>query len=281
MSNGLKYYLLTKSVGLLLNVVAVFLPRQAATMGYKLHSEPRKGKLYYNNLPPILMQAKHETLFVDGVNCQKYIWMGNSEIILLIHGWESNSSRWQLLLPYLVATGKSVVALDAPAHGLSGGISFSVPKYANFINAACQNIQPSYIVGHSIGGAACVFYQYKFQNPYIKKIVLLAAPSDLQVLIDNFCKLLSLNQKLKKYLTTEFEQQLNHSVNDFSIAKFAGSINIPALVVHDRFDKVVSFDESQKIINFWREKQFIETKNLGHSLNDNFINSTISSYILK
>lgn len=281
MSNDLKYYLLTKSVGLLLNVVAVFLPRQAATMGYKLHSEPRKGKLLRNALPEILNQAKHEILSVDGIDCQKYIWQGNSEIILLIHGWESNSSRWQLLLPYLIATGKSVVALDAPAHGLSGGRSFSVPKYANFINAACQNIQPNYLIGHSIGGAACVFYQHKFQNPHIKKMVLLAAPSDLQVLIDNFCKLLSLNQKLKKYLTTEFEQQLNHAVHDFSSAKFVTSIKIPALIVHDRFDQVVAFDESQKIINSWSARQFIETKNLGHSLNDDHLNSIISNYILE
>lgn len=279
MAKNLKYLLLTRSVGAALNALAVFAPGKAARIGYKLHSEPRLGKLRSDDLPNVLKNAIKEVFELNGVNYQSYRWAGNSEIILLAHGWESNASRWELLLPFLIATGKTIVAIDAPAHGLSGGHSFSVPKYAQVLDAICQKINPAYLIGHSIGGAACVFYQYTRQNVNIKKMVLLGAPSDLQVLIDNFCSLLNLKSKLKKHLTAEFGKQLEFPVENFSAITFALHIKTPALVVHDTSDLIVSFDESQKIIKHWENITFMQTENLGHSLHDDQLYQKIADYI--
>ena len=279
MAKSIKYFLLTKSVGMALNVLAMAFPKKAAKIGYRLHSEPRIGKLSIDKLPTILENAKKSIFESDGINYQSYTWQGNSEIILLVHGWESNAARWELLLPFLIRTGKTVVAIDAPAHGLSGGQSFSVPKYAKLIDIVCVKLNPKYLVGHSIGGAACVFYQYHYQNPTIKKMVLLGSPSDLQVLIDNFSFLLSLSPKLKKYLTAEFGRQLDFPIENFSAIRFAADIKIPALVIHDKTDDIVSFDESQKIIKHWRDVTFVETENLGHSLHDDQLYQRIADYI--
>ena len=279
MAKSFKYLVLTKSVGFALNFLAIISPRKSAEIGYRLHSEPRIGKLHIDKLPNILENSNKEYFEFGGINYQSYTWVGNSETILLVHGWESNSSRWELLLPFLVETGKTIVAIDAPAHGLSGGQSFSVPKYAKIIDAICKKINPDYLIGHSIGGAACVYYQYKHQNSNLKKIVLLGAPSDLQVLIDNFCNLLSLNNKVKKHLTIEFGKQLDFPVENFSAVLFGADIKTAALVVHDRSDEVVHFNESQKIIKHWQNITFIETENLGHSLHGDELYQKIRDYI--
>jgi hypothetical protein len=42
------------------------------------------------------------------------------------------------LLPYLKKSG-SIIAIDGPAHGLSSGKEFSIPKYAEFIHIAVEN----------------------------------------------------------------------------------------------------------------------------------------------
>jgi pimeloyl-ACP methyl ester carboxylesterase len=113
----------------------------------------------------------------------------------------------------------------------------------------------------------------------LKKMILLGAPSDLEVLINNFCLLLSLNRRLKKYLTTEFEKQLDFSVVNFTAINFAAKIKTPVMVVHDRSDRIVSFDESQKIIKHWKYMTFIETEKLGHSLHDDQLYQKICNYI--
>ncbi len=280
MSKNLKYLLLTKSVGCALNILGLILPKKAAELGYRLHSEPRVGKLRTEQLPDILENSIKSSFELEGVLYQSYKWQGNSEIILLVHGWESNSSRWELLLPFLIKTGKTIVAIDAPAHGLSGGKSFSVPKYAKIIDDICQKINPNYLIGHSIGGAACVFYQYKHQNANLKKMVILGAPSDLQVLINNFCILLGLNVKVKKYLTVEFAKQVDFPVENFSAINFGKEIKIPAMVVHDTSDGVVAFEESQKIIKHLENVTFLQTENLGHSLHDDKLYQQIADFIL-
>jgi pimeloyl-ACP methyl ester carboxylesterase len=49
----------------------------------------------------------------------------------LVHGWESNASRWGNLLPYLKKSGSTIIAIDGPAHGLSSGKEFSIPNMQN------------------------------------------------------------------------------------------------------------------------------------------------------
>jgi len=118
-----------------------------------------------------------------------------------VHGWESNASRWEKLLPYLLKTGSTIIAIDAPAHGLSEGKEFSVPKYSDCIAAFCKICNPNILIGHSIGGAACIYYQFLNQNEAINKMVLLGSPSDLRNLIQNYCELLSLNNRVKNIYT--------------------------------------------------------------------------------
>jgi hypothetical protein len=43
------------------------------------------------------------------------------------------------MLPYLRKSGSTIIAIDAPAHGLSGGTEFNIPQYAAFIDILVQN----------------------------------------------------------------------------------------------------------------------------------------------
>jgi hypothetical protein len=42
------------------------------------------------------------------------------------------------MLPYLRKSGSTIIAIDAPAHGL-GGTEFNIPQYAAFIDILVQN----------------------------------------------------------------------------------------------------------------------------------------------
>lgn len=275
----IKYVLLTKSVGFGLNLTSYIQPKKATLIAYRMFSEPRIGKLNEENLPTILQNVPSQNFEADGHFLKTYVWKGNSTIILLVHGWESNTSRWEKLLPYLQKTGSTIVALDAPGHGLSGGKEFNIIKYATYIDVAVKHYKPTVLIGHSIGGAACIYYQSHFKNDSLKKMVILGAPSDLKTLIENYVQLLSLNLRMNNLLEAHFSAKFKSEIDAFSMAKFAKHIQIPALLVHDIEDKVVAFSEGQKIANYWTTAEFIQTKGLGHSLHDDSLYQKIQSFL--
>lgn len=257
------------------------MPKKATQLAHTIFSEPRKGKLTLDNLPKTLQEANSETIQHNEDTIQTYIWKGNATTILLIHGWESNSSRWKKMLPQLKKSGSTIIAIDGPAHGLSTGKEFTVIKYAEFIHVVAEKYKPQYIIGHSIGGKTSLYYQYKYQNPTIQKMVILGAPSDLIGIFNNFISMLGLNSKISEALEKKYTAFLNHSLQLFSVQKFAEKINVKGLIVHDLYDNVVLFEEGKKIASSWKNAQFIQTKGLGHKLHDEDLYQEIYTFLFE
>ncbi len=275
----LKLLVLTKSLGFYINFLSFVHPKKASTFAYDLFSQPRTGRLFADKLPPILQEAKQETFSHQEHKLHTYTWSGNENIILLVHGWESNASRWEQLISYLKKTGSTIIALDAPAHGLSSGKEFNVPRYAEFINVAVQRFHPTTIIGHSIGGAACVFYQSQYANEEIQKMILLGAPSDLKTLIHNFSLILSLNSRMTILLENHFVEKFKFKLDEFSGKIFGEKITIKGIIAHDIDDTVVAYAESEKIASSWKNAQFIQTKGLGHSMHDDKLYQQIIDFL--
>jgi hypothetical protein len=276
----IRYTLLTKSVGLYINILSYIRPVQATKLAYRLFSSPRIGRLNEHNLPDILAKAERQRLAFGTEHLQTYTWEGNSNVILLVHGWESNASRWEKLIPYLRRTGSTVIAIDAPAHGLSTGTEFSVPRYAEFINVAVREYRPNHIIGHSIGGAACVYYQARHQNRDLKNMVLLGAPSDLSTLVQNYVRLLSLNRRMFGFLEQYFVENFNFRPEEFSGKIFGRSLKLQGLIAHDSEDNVVLIAEAHKFLESWKKATFLETKGLGHSMHDDNLYRRIAQFLV-
>jgi pimeloyl-ACP methyl ester carboxylesterase len=275
----IQFYIITKSLGLYLNLLSYVNLENAKSKAYQLFTQPRKGKLNKEKLPKSLQSATLETFEYEHEKFQTYIWKGNEEIILLVHGWESNASRWKKLLHHLKPLGKTIIAIDAPAHGLSEGTEFSAPKYAEYLNVLIQKYQPKILIGHSIGGAAISFYLNKYKNPEIEKIILLGAPSDFKIISDNFVKILSLNDRVRLKLEDYFIQKFQIDLDDFAGHKFAQNFNQKAFIAHDKKDDVVLIDEGRKYASTWRDAVFVETNGLGHSMHDAKLYQKIIDFI--
>ena len=265
---GFRKQLIVKSVGLYINLLSYVLPQKAARLAYRFFSEPRDGRLHLDSLPEILKSAQRETILHEGNEFLSYKWIGGNHVSLLVHGWESNASRWERMLPHLLEAGHTVVAIDGPAHGLSHGREFNVPSYASLIEVAVKKFQPQFLIGHSMGGAACVYHQYKYGDQGLRKMILLGAPSDLSVLIGNYAKMLGLNSRMLRLLEGYFVERFNFAFEEFSGGRFAQKFKLTGVIAHDLEDTVVAFDEGRKIARGWQGATFIETRGLGHSMHD-------------
>ena len=275
------YFVYTKSIGLYLNFLSFVHPEKAMQIAYSLFAEPRKGRLIKSSLPEILKEAEIENFHFKNQKFKSYIWKGNQTVIILVHGWESNSLRWQKLLPYLQETGSTIIAIDAPAHGLSSGNKFDIPKYAAYINIVAKKYNPKYLIGHSLGGKTCLYYQYFYKNKNIEKMVTLGSPSDFKVLLNKYIKLLSLNTNIKKSLEVQYRKIFRSSLTFFSAKHFASKINTRGLIAHDISDSVVAYEEGKKIASVWKDSIFIETKGLGHSMHDEDLYQKITQFLFE
>jgi pimeloyl-ACP methyl ester carboxylesterase len=285
----IQFLILTKSIGLYLNVLSYINLEKAKNKAYQLFSQPRKGRINKEKLPKTLQNVTYETFEYQNEKFQTYIWQGtrgaaerseaNDDIILLVHGWESNASRWKKLLNHLKPLGKTIIAIDGPAHGLSEGKEFNAPKYAEYINVLTQKYQPQTVIAHSVGGAAVAYFLNKYKNSSIEKVILLGAPSDFKILSDNFINLLSLNNRIKEQLEDFYFQKFNIHIDDFSGHKFAKNFTQKAFIAHDTEDKVVLIDEGRKYANAWKNAIYIETNGLGHSMHDADLYQKIIEFI--
>lgn len=275
---GIRFITL-KSVGTYINFLSYVRPQRAMELSYALFSQPRIGRLKKEELPKVLRHTETEIFHHNEHHFQTYVWKGNETKILLVHGWESNAARWKKTLPHLQKSGSTIIAIDAPAHGQSSGKEFNVPLYAEFINKAVEKYKPEIIIGHSIGGAACVYHQYLFPNTSINKMVILGAPSDLKTLIDNYISMLSLNRRMLPLLESKFINRFNFKLEDFSGQKFASQITIPGFIAHDTADKIVAFAEGKKIAQGWKNSQFVETSGLGHGLHDDDLYDKVIEFL--
>jgi pimeloyl-ACP methyl ester carboxylesterase len=280
MKKTIDFYII-KSIGLYINFLSFVFPKKAAQLAHAYFSEPRKGKLAKDNLPKILEESHSETFQHLDDTVQTYTWPGNETVILLVHGWESNSSRWENLLPYLKKSGSTIIAVDGPAQGLSSGKEFTVPKFAEYVDIIVQKFKPQYLIGHSLGGKTCLYYQYKYQSAVIEKMVILGSPSDFKIILNNFIAQLGLNSRISKALEKNYVTILHHKLEEFSGQFFASKIDIRGFVAHDVDDSVVSFKEAKKIANAWKNVQFIETSGLGHSLHDDDLYKKVSQFLFE
>lgn len=273
-------FILVKSVGLYINTLSYIAPKKAFALAYKLFSQPRKGRIAEHKIPKTLLKAEHVSHKHNEHEFQTYIWKGNEDIILLIHGWESNASRWKKLLTPLKKTGKTIIAIDGPAHGMSSGKEFNVPTYAEFIDVVVQKYNPKIVIGHSIGGNAIAYFQAHYKHNF-EKIILLGAPSDFKVILNNYIKMLSLNKRIHQSLMDYTKKRFNLTIEEFSASKFMKDATISGIIAHDVEDTVVLFEEGKKISNSWKKAEFIETKGLGHSMHDAYLYQTIVDFVQK
>ena len=112
-------------------------------------------------------------------------------------------------------------------------------------------------------------------------MVILGAPSDFNIIFNNFIKLLGLNNKVEKALEKKYTALLNHDLDLFSAREFASKIEVKGFLAHDIDDIVVLFKEGKKIAGSWKNVQFMETKGLGHKLHDEDLYQKVCAFLFE
>ena len=131
----------------------------------------------------------------------------------------------------LTARGYSVVAFDAPGHGMTGGRESSLScTWPPRSKRCCGQIGPvEAIVGHSLGGAVTGYVMSR--GAQVKKAVLLAPPASLTDYSHRFARLLRLPEGIRALMQAQIERRFGIRWSDFEVEATAPQLTQPALIV--------------------------------------------------
>ena len=205
---------------------------------------------------------------------------GTGPGVLLVHGWSGRAGQFVALAEKLLEEGFSVYAFDAFGHGASPGRQTSMLEFIWQIHVMDRCFGPfRAIIGHSIGGAAAGFaIQEGFSASHL---ITIGSPATWRFIINDFGSRMGLRDDIRGEVETFTLQFTRRSPEHISLAWAMGQKPVDGLIVHDRNDKEVPYDQALILKNNWTHARFFGTESLGHHriLRDVKVTRYITSYL--
>jgi pimeloyl-ACP methyl ester carboxylesterase len=187
--------------------------------------------------------------------------------VILAHGWEGRGLQLGLLIDPLLRRGFRIVAVDAPAHGDSYGRRTNIARYAENLATLAKDLREEgsvevSVVAHSFGaGSSALSMQGGAQ---FDRAILVAAPSSLSTVADDFVEGLQLSQRVADIFRRRLQKWTGIDLMQADLAMNGSRIETPTLVVHDPADKVVPFWHAERFAANWPGAQLLPLEKVGH-----------------
>jgi pimeloyl-ACP methyl ester carboxylesterase len=198
-----------------------------------------------------------------------YRW-GDGPLIYLVHGWGGNAGQFSSFIEPLVSAGFTVVAFDAPSHGLSDAGEFgrrstnAVEMGRALDSVVAHHGQPYGIVAHSMGGIATALSMrdgWVSASPLVLISPYVAIGTHLPILSE----LLGFGDRTVRHLKQRARRRVGLTVDELDLTSlFEENDHPPLLVVHDIADREAGYRASASLVAGWGGAELITTTGLGH-----------------
>jgi predicted alpha/beta hydrolase family esterase len=212
----------------------------------------------------ILAAGRPLTLDAKGGSVRAWRW-GEGAPVLLVHGWGSTGGRLGSLVEPLVASGRSVLAFDAPGHGAAGRRRSSLPQFMFAVEAAWRAAgggELDGIVAHSLGGPATVLSLDR--GVKARRVVLISPSSDPAGYTRRFAEIVGIGEGVRRRMESRIERLFGVRWADFDVIAAARRRTEPALVIHDAEDSEVAWSDGEALARAWSGAELVTTHGLGH-----------------
>ena len=122
--------------------------------------------------------------------------------------------------------------------------------------------EPVAMIGHSFGGAAFAVFSKIHEMP--PKTVIASSPTRISGVFKRFFDMIKLGEKSQGYFTAQSEAKTGYKVSEMSLVNNDFSQLSDTLIIHDKGDDVIPYDDFLALKNTWQSGQFLSTENLGH-----------------
>jgi len=239
-------------------------PRLTTEVMLRHFTQPRRKarRDYRDRLPEgyCHLQVPHGKQALTG-----WQWGRSGPATLLVHGWEDHTGSMVHLVPGLLAQGRRVYVLDLPGHGLSPRARTHLVDASDALTAmlrACGPVES--IVAHSFGAAATCLMLEQMPSLSPERLALVSPMQSIDQHLEIFTSIAGLSPARAEHLRRRVTHLLGCPPDAVCALKAARSLNLQALVVHDRHDPVIPHGVGHSMAQSLRGARFLSTSNLGH-----------------
>ena len=263
--SSMNYYI--KYIKLKIALLSIISPKQAGIFAFNIFQKvllkkPKKREL------PFYQKAKSFKLTLENDTLHCYS-LGNpdNQLVFMVHGWNSNAGSLSLFAEALAQKGYYIVTFDLLGHHKSTKKHTNLVETKAAFKALIKHINPQTpfsVIGHSFGASALA-YTLSETDYKVDKIVLL---SSFDYIIEAFRDF----QKYFKLKEGVFQAAKNYidSIIKEDFAQMRTSTKLKAvtfeklLIIHDKKDKVIPFENALQIANEFSNATLIPFERIGH-----------------
>jgi esterase/lipase len=244
-------------------------PKKAAAVAFELFCTPFSSKRK-KIMPEVFKKAEKASVSIDGLTVRGFTWQNekpNGKKILICHGFDSCSYKFEQYVTDLLSKGFDVAAFDAPAHGISDGTQITALIYYKTIVLLEHTFGPFYgIISHSFGGLAVSLAAEHLNGTSNKKLVLIAPATESVSAMNHFNKLLDVPERVAKEMNALIYSINAKPLDWYSITRSIQHANASVLWIHDDGDRICPYKDTKAIRDMALPNiQFITTHKLGHN----------------
>lgn len=218
---------------------------------------------------------------ISGLAINEWGVEGNPKV-LLIHGWGGRGSQMGAFAEPLLVAGYHVIALDGPAHGESPGEETNAGVFSRALLSAQQELgEVRACIGHSFGGGCAILSASLGMK--VHKLITICSPSDYAKVVQNFLDFVKLSPWSQKVFYQILTVKAQMKLEDIHIAGLGKNLNTPVLIIHDKHDKEVRYQNALNLHQAWPASELMTTEGLGHRriLKDKLVIDRVIEFINK
>jgi pimeloyl-ACP methyl ester carboxylesterase len=232
-------------------------------LGARLFTTPPARRRESQAEVRVLAEGRQVDLAFEGGRLRTWRWGESGPLVVLAHGWGGSAGQLRAFVHPLVDAGYTVAAFDAPGHGRSSGARSSLPGFAAALMHVAHALGPVHaVVAHSMGGAAAALAVSR--GLQVERLVLLAPPADARVWLGKFTRAVGLGAEAAGRVRARIEQELAVGFDDLEVGAYGSAVTAPLLVVHDRTDAEVPWEDGARTADAGADARMHTTFGLGH-----------------
>lgn len=268
-----------------LRVLDRIAPPLAAETAYSLWVRPGRRKAVHPTEAVVMEDAVRSMITVRGRRIAVYRWGSGPRAVLLVHGWQSRAAAFAPLVRELRDAGRTIVAFDAPAHGLSSGRQTDVRDYAAIIGELARAHDGfEAIIAHSFGTPGAV--QAIRSGIRVGKLVTVNGAAEFEYLLQRFASTLGLRRASILAIRRRTERRLFRGHADDIWSTYSATapltVEVPWLVIHDDADSTIELSQAHALVGAHpASTELLVTHGLGHNrpLRDDVVLDRIGAFL--
>lgn len=248
-----------------LNVLSFIAPKFAAKKAVSVFSKVRKKTIrekeesFYNQASTFIVNREGED-----ITCYE-LGNPNGKLLFLVHGWESNPGCFTQFLPHLSAY--RIIAFTLPSHAHNKETHTNMYECKDAFKLVLDYMKPTepfHVVAHSLGSSVTAFALSE-TNYQADKLVFLSANNKIEQVFIDFQKMLGFNDRVYNLIAKTIENLTGDNLKDMKVEDRLEKVKFnELLLIHDRYDKIISFENSEVLNQKFPNSKLIPFEKIGH-----------------